>query len=103
LQCKDGINFSSVYFESMKTGEMPTGYGEPPQTEELKRGRPNPFFESRTDGCLFILSPDLSTVEILTVPQGRQLIRGYAAQLADGQLNGELNGLRETAQMDTGT
>jgi hypothetical protein len=26
------INFSSVHFKSMKTGEMPIGYGEPPQT-----------------------------------------------------------------------
>ncbi|MDR1780338.1 MAG: hypothetical protein LBR50_06380 [Tannerella sp.] len=102
LQCKDSINFSSVYLENLKIGETLIGHGEPPQTKELKNGKkgskPNLFFENRADGYLFIMSPDLNTIEILVVPQGRQLIRGYAAKLADGQLNEALEQIRQAAK-----
>lgn len=69
-------------------------------TEKLKGGKANPFFDNRMDGYLFIISPDRNTIEILIVPQGRQLIRGYAAKLADGQLNEALNELRESAKRE---
>jgi hypothetical protein len=98
LQCKGSINFSSVYFENLKIGETLIGYGEPPQTKELKGGKQNPFFDNRADGYLFVVSSDLKTIEILIVPQGRQLIRGYAAKLADGQLNEPLTELRKSAK-----
>jgi hypothetical protein len=98
LQCKGSVNFSSVYFEDLKIGETLIGYGEPPQTKELKGGKINPFFDNRSDGYLFIIPPDLKTIEILIVPQGRQLIRGYASKLADGQLNEALNELRKSAK-----
>jgi hypothetical protein len=108
LQCKGSVNFSSVYLENLKIGETLIGYGEPPQTKLLKpkkdkKGnlieRPNPFYDNRADGYLFIISPDLNTIEILVVPQGKQLIRGYAAKLADGQLNDALNEVRKTAKL----
>jgi hypothetical protein len=100
LQCKGSINFSSVYFENLKIGEALIGYGEPPQAKELKGGKANPFFESRADGYLFVVSKDLKTIEILIVPQGRQLIRGYAAQLADGNLSEALEPVRKNAKND---
>ena len=98
LQCKGCINFSSIYFDDLKIGELLIGYGEPPQAKELKGGKENPFFDNRMDGYLFIVAPDQNTIEILVVPQGRQLIRGYAAKLADGQLNEALNDLRKQAK-----
>ena len=98
LQCKGSINFSSVYLENLKIGETLIGYGEPPQVKELKGGKQNPFSDNRADGYLFVISPDLKTIEILIVPQGRQLIRGYAQKLADGQLNEALNELRKSAK-----
>jgi hypothetical protein len=98
LQCKGSINFSSVYLKNLKIGETLIGYGEPPQEKELKGDKQNPFFDNRADGYLFIIAPDLKTIEILIVPQGRQLIRGYAAKLADGQLNEALNELRKSAK-----
>ena len=102
LQCKGSVNFSSVYLENLKIGETLIGYGEPPQTAELggKKKQQNPFFDNRADGYLFAVSPDLTTIEILIVPQGRQLIRGYAAKLADGQLNEALNELRKAAKRE---
>jgi hypothetical protein len=106
LQCKGSVNFSSVYLEDLKVGETLIGYGEPPQNEMLKpkKGkngklieRPNPFYDNRADGYLFVMSPDFNTIEILIVPNGRQLIRGYTAMLADGQLNEELEQVRKSA------
>jgi hypothetical protein len=112
LQCKNSINFSSIYLENPKAGEVLTGFGEPPREKALKPvrrnkkdgsttlvERPNPFFNNRADGYLFILTPGQKdgypdTIEILVVPQGRDLIRGYAARLADGQLNEVLNQVR---------
>jgi hypothetical protein len=100
LQCKGSVNFSSVYLENLKIGETLIGYGEPPQTKELKGCKANPFFDNRADGYLFVIFPDLNTIEILIVPQGRQLIRGYAAKLADGQLNEALNELRKSVKRE---
>jgi hypothetical protein len=98
LQCKGSVNFSSVYLENLKIGETLIGYGEPPQTKELKGGKQHPFFDNREDGYLFVISPDQKTIEILVVPGGRQLIRGYAAKLADGQLDEAMNELRKLSK-----
>jgi hypothetical protein len=98
LQCKGSINFSSIYLQNMKIGETLIGYGEPPQTKELKGGKQNPFFESKADGYLFLISPDLNTIEILIVPNGRYLIQGVAKQLEDGQFNEALKQMRDTAR-----
>jgi excisionase family DNA binding protein len=102
LQCRGGINFSSIYFCDLNPEETLIGYGEPPQTKELKGGRQNPFFDNRADGYLFIVTPSRKdgypdAIEIITVPNGRALIRGYAAKLADGQLDEILNELRKSA------
>jgi hypothetical protein len=111
LQCKNSVNFSSIYLHDMRIGETLTGYGEPPQVKMLspvkrkKRNgetviteRPNPFYESRTDGYLFIIAPDFAVIEILTVPNGNALIRGHAAKLADGQLDDALEQMRNEAK-----
>jgi len=98
LQCKDSINFSSLYLNNLKIGELLIGYGEPPQAKELKSGKKNPFFENRMDGYLFIITSDMQAIEILTVPNGRYLIQGIAKQLADGQLNDALEQARMIAR-----
>jgi len=98
LQCKGSNNFSSVYLDNLKISETLIGYGEPLQTKTLKNGKPNPFYDSRADGYLFLITPDFNTIEILVIPQGRQLIRGYAQKLSDGQLNEALNELRKLAK-----
>jgi len=98
LQCKGSLNFSSIYLQNMKIGETLIGYGEPPQTKELKGGKQNPFFENKADGYLFLVAPDLNTIEILIVPNGRYLIQGVAKQLEDGQFNEALNSMRNTAK-----
>jgi len=102
LQCKGSVNFSSVYLKGLKVGETLIGHGEPPQTEYLKDSKkgkkPNPFFESRNDGYLFVITPDLNTIEILIVSNSRYYIEGYAKQLADGQFDEALKQMRDTAK-----
>ena len=98
LQCKGSVNFSSIYLNDLKNNETLIGHGEPPQAKELKSGKLNPFFDNRQDGYIFVISPDMATIEILIMPQGRQLIAGYAAKLADGFLNAEMHELRKAAR-----
>ena len=103
MQCQykgSSVNFSSVYLDNLKIGETLIGYGEPPQTMKLKGDKDNPFFDNRADGYLFIVASDEQTIEILVVPGGRQLIRGFAAMLADGQLNGALDEVRKSAKSE---
>jgi hypothetical protein len=112
-QCQGSVNFSSIYFLDLKLGETLIGYGEPPRNEMLKPVRkkkkdgsitlvehPNPFYENRMDGYLFIVAPvpDMETIEILVVPNGQSLIRGHAAKLADGQLDDALEQMRNEAK-----
>ena len=97
LQCKNGVNFSSVYFTELKADAELIGHGEPPQAPTLKGNKQNPFYSNKADGYLFILSPDGKTIEILVVPQGRMLIAGYAARLKDGALKSELDEVRTSA------
>jgi hypothetical protein len=98
LQCKNSINFSSIYLQNLKIGEMLIGYGEPPQIMELKGGQQNPFLNNRADGYLFIIAPDLKMIEIIIVPGARYIIQGIAKQLSDGQLDEALLQMRETAK-----
>jgi hypothetical protein len=116
LQCKGSINFSSIYFLNIDACKLMTGYGEPPFEKMFKPKkvkntdggikkeveRPNPFYENRNDGYLFIVAlggdniPE--TIEILVMSDGRHLIQGYAKQLADGQFTDALNQIRSTAK-----
>jgi hypothetical protein len=99
LQCIGSVNFSSIYFCDLKIGETLIGYGEPSPEKELKGGKPNPFYENRADGYLFVVAPEMKTIEILIVPNGRYLIQGTAKQLADGQFDEAIKTMRETAKL----
>jgi hypothetical protein len=116
LQCKDSINFSSIYLLDMKIAETLIGYGEPPITKTFEKkdkdGKiteyPNPFYDDRNDGYLFIITPDTDettevvnapkTIEIIVVHNGRYLIQGFAKELIDGQFNEALEQIRKSAK-----
>ena len=102
LQAKDSLNFSSIY---LLDNSMPTnsgyfvGYGNPDRAKTYSKDkRPNPFYESRNDGFVFIITPDWKTIEILVVPDGCNTILGNAKALADGVYNEALNTMRATAK-----
>jgi hypothetical protein len=112
LQCKGSINFSSIYLLGTDFDGCLIGYGEPskekfltPLKKKSKEGRieierPNPFYENKEDGYLFIVGAGgvPETIEILVVPNGRYLIQGIAMQLADGQFDDALKQVREVAR-----
>jgi len=107
LQCKDSVNFSSIYVIET-TGGGVIAYGEPQPGEFLKpkkdkktgkeTPRPNPFYHNRNDGYLFIISQDWSVIEVLVVQDGRHLIRGTAQKLADARFDEALKTMRGTAK-----
>ena len=77
-----GLNFSSIYIEDMDCQEF--GYGYPNAKMLLSNGSQNPLFPFRNDGYLFIVNKDYSEIEILIIPDGRNLISSYYQKLIDG-------------------
>ena len=102
LMGKNSLNFSSVYLLDNST---PTnngylvGYGNPNRAATYSKDKkPNPFWEYRNDGFIFLIAPDWKTIEILVVPDGYNTILGNAKALADGVYNEALNTMRATAK-----
>ena len=106
LQCsyndgkiKNGsLNFSSLFFENIHPDKVMFANGEPNDNAKLKDGKPNPFYDCKNDGYLFIVTPDLKTVEILIIPNSRVLIVGYRKKLADGQFDEVLQQIRNASK-----
>jgi len=87
-----GINFSSIYIDDMDFPEI--GYGYPNAKRLLSNGSENPLFEFRNDGYLFILNKDYSEIELLVIPDGRNLISSYYQKMIDGGFDDEIRELR---------
>lgn len=100
LQGKDSLNLSSVYLLRRSTPESPfVGYGNPDRSKTFSKShKPNPFYECRDDGFLFLIAPDWQTIEILVVTNGYNTIQGNAKGLADGAYNEALETMREAAK-----
>jgi hypothetical protein len=105
LQC-NGLNFSSVF--TLDLGfENIVGFGNPAidkflKPQKRKNGsiieRPNPFYEYRNDGFLFIATPDDSVLVIIIVSGGKSYIQSMVKKYADGQMTEILEALRSAAQ-----
>ncbi len=92
----NGLNFSSIYIDDLDFSEI--GYGYPNAKRLLSNGSPNPLFEFRNDGYLFTINKDYSEIELLIIPDGRNLISSYYQKLIDGGFDDELAGLRKEAK-----
>jgi hypothetical protein len=90
------LNLSSIYFEDVDYPEY--GYGYPNANRLLSKGQPNPLFPYRNDCYLFLANPDLTTVEILIITNGRNLAGAYYQRLIDGELDNEIEQLRAQAK-----
>jgi hypothetical protein len=111
LQCS-GINFSSVFIlTDLCSDNEIIGYGNPgdcayfkPKTVKCADGttktkeRPNPFYNYRNDGFLFIAKPDFTVIEIIIVQNGKYSILSEARRYASGQMNDALAALRTAAR-----
>lgn len=92
----NSINLSSIYIEDFDFPEI--GYGYPNAKRLLSNGSINPQFDFRNDGYLFILNANYTEIELLVIPDGRNLITGYYQRMIDGDFDGELKKLRDQAR-----
>ena len=91
-----GLNFSSLYIDDLDYQEI--GYGYPNAKEYLSNGSKNPLFEFRNDGYLFILNKDYTEIELLIIPDGRNLISSYYQIMIDGGFDDDIRELRKQAK-----
>lgn len=92
----NGLNFSSIYIDDLDCPEI--GYGYPYASRILSNGNQNPLFEFRNDGYLFLINKNYSEIELLIIPDGRNLISSYYQKLIDGGYDDELASLRKEAK-----
>lgn len=93
----NSLNFSSIY-PLLRPEFSGFAWGEPNNKKNLSNGKPNPMYEFKDDGFLFIIKPDYSKVELLIIEGGRYLIQGYLKQLASGEFDDALYQMRIKAQ-----
>lgn len=89
----NGLNLSSIYIDDLDFPEI--GYGYPNANRLLSNGSKNPLFEFRNDGYLFLINKDYSEIELLIIPDGRNLISSYYQKLIDGGFDDEVRELRQ--------
>jgi len=96
LMGKNSLNFSSIFL--LNNTNSIIGYGTPNEAKTYgKDKQPNPFFDCKNDGYLFIISSDWRFIEVLVIPNGKYTILGNAQQMADGVFNEALQTMRTAA------
>ena len=110
LQAKDSLNFTGLkdYFVDGKLSGY--AYGYPLEAETYsKEKKPNPFFEYKDDGFLFMIHHDdtasteaerlkPSCIELIVLEGAKVLIPDYCKQLIMGGFDDVLRALREQAK-----
>lgn len=107
LQAKGSLNFTGLkeYFADGKLSGFAYGYPDSRETYSSKK-KPNPFFEYKDDGFLFVVHQnpkDPSSIipiqiELIVLEKARVLIPAYLKQLMMGGFDKELAQLREQAK-----
>lgn len=104
LQAKNSLNLTGLkdYYANGKLSGYAYGYPYDKETYS-KKERPNPFYEYREDGFLFIIHQDgqgsatPTSIEMLVLEGAKVVVGGYCKQLAFGGFDAELKRLREQA------
>lgn len=107
LQAKGSLNLTGLkeYFADGKLSGFAYGYPDSRETYSSKN-KPNPFFEYRDDGFLFVVhqNPNDPTsitpiqIELIVLEKARVLIPAYLKQLMMGGFDKVLAQLREQAK-----
>lgn len=92
------LNLSSIYIEDMDYPEIGYGYPNPKRLLGKKQQKPNPLFPYRNDAYLFLLNRDYSEIELLVIPDGRNLISSYYQIMIDGGFDEQIREMRELAK-----
>lgn len=103
LQGKNSLNFTGLkdYFIGGKLSGVAYGYPSDKETYG-KKNTPNPFYDYKNDGFLFIMKPDQNDknnivpmeIELIVLADAKLLISAYCSQLAIGGYDNELAILR---------
>jgi len=93
---KSSLNVTSLFIEDLDYPQY--AYGYPNSSRLLSNGDENPFYPYRHDGYLFIMNKDITELEMLIIPDSRNLISSYYQMLIDGELDSDIERLRQQAQ-----
>jgi hypothetical protein len=93
---QSGYNLTSIYLEDFDFPQF--GYGYPYSERFMGNGAENPLYPIRNDAFLILLSKDRSEIELLIVPDSRNMISSYYHLLLDGELDDEISQLRAGAK-----
>ncbi len=107
LQAKNSLNFTGLkdYFQDGKLSGFAYGYPLDKPTYS-KDEKPNPFFDYKQDGFLFLIEQDEkdptnltpTSIELVVLEGAKVLISAYCKQLVMGGFDEVLQALREQAQ-----
>lgn len=110
LQAKDSLNFTGLkeYFIDGKLSGFAYGYPLAAKTYSSKQ-KPNPFYEYKDDGYLFIVHQDQNAntapeqirptiIELVVLEGAKVLISSYCKQLMMGGFDEAIKSLREQAK-----
>ena len=107
LQAKGSLNFTGLkeYFQDGKLSGYAYGYPDPRPTYS-SQNKPNPFFDCKQDGYLFLIQADQSdptntiptSIELIVLDSAKVLISAYCKQMVMGGFDEALQALREQAK-----
>ena len=93
---QSSLNLTSLYIEDFDNPEYAFGY--PNRYKKLSNGTQNPLYEYRSDAYLFILDTYIRQVEMIVVPEQRNMISNWYQLLLDGELDDDIQNLRDQSQ-----
>lgn len=107
LQAKNSLNFTGLK-ELFRDGEL-SGYAYGYPNDEAtygKENKPNPFYEYKEDGFLFIMEADKDNtdnllpvaIELIVLRNAKPVISGWFDGLVSGHFDADLCVLREGAE-----
>lgn len=92
---QSSLNLTSLYIEDFSNPQF--AYGYPNASQKLSNGSENPLYDFRSDAYLFILSDDLQQIELIVLPDQRNMISSWYQLLIDGELDEDISRLRQSA------
>lgn len=90
---RSGFNLTSIYLEDFDFPQY--GYGYPYSERFMGDGSENPLYNFRNDAYLIIMNADRSEVELLVIPDSRNMISSYYNLMLDGELDEAIAQLRK--------
>ena len=90
-------NLSSIYIDIPERSDM--GYGNPSSQKMLGSGdKPNPLYAFRNDLYIFLMNEIRSRVELIIIPDQKNLWLSYYQRFLNGEFEEAVNWLRENSK-----